>query len=171
MSINRNNLSMSTAAREARARRALAKDGIVLSKYRGRDRRHHLYGTYMLVDAISNGVVLGDTRTGFGMTLDEIETRLRQEVSNAATPSDDALRRLAGVFGAVSCSYGNHVPAMTPGDFDVVDADDEFETQVTLLEEGIACRTTVRHSTGEVFEGEVFEVPVDYGELRLDPTK
>ena len=59
--------------RENRLRRMADRRGYALEKSRRRDPDAVTYGTYQLVDANTNTLVLAaDTRFGYGCTLDEI---------------------------------------------------------------------------------------------------
>lgn len=63
--------------RENRLRRAAARQGLILEKSRRRDPQAWDYGTYQLVDARMNGLVLGISELGgYGMSLDQIEASL-----------------------------------------------------------------------------------------------
>jgi hypothetical protein len=59
--------------RETRLRRAAARQLLRLERSRMRDRRGLAFGTYRLVDADSGQVVASDLRTGYGLSLDEVE--------------------------------------------------------------------------------------------------
>jgi hypothetical protein len=65
-------------ARENRARRAAARQGLRLEKSRARDTRAIGYGSYMLVDARTGGVVAYGYQSGYGLTLDDIERELNR---------------------------------------------------------------------------------------------
>jgi hypothetical protein len=63
--------------RENRLRRMAERQGLRLMKTRRRDPRAYDFGTYMLIDARTDGIVAaGSHETGYGLTLDEIERRL-----------------------------------------------------------------------------------------------
>jgi hypothetical protein len=62
--------------RENRARRAAKRQGLELVKNRLRDPRALDYGTYGLIDAFTHERVAGNERTGFGLSLDDIEAEL-----------------------------------------------------------------------------------------------
>jgi hypothetical protein len=62
--------------RENRARRAAKRQGLELVKNRLRDPRALDYGTYALLDAHTHTRVAGNERTGFGLSLDDIEAEL-----------------------------------------------------------------------------------------------
>jgi len=55
-----------------------ARQGLRLTKTRRRDPRALDYGTYMLVDANTDALVAWGLQSGYGMTLDEIETCLKE---------------------------------------------------------------------------------------------
>ena len=65
--------------KENRVRRAAQRQGMVLAKSRARDPRALGYGTYQLRG--ENGQVIkgGSLKGGWGLTLDQIEQRLRGE--------------------------------------------------------------------------------------------
>ena len=50
----------------------------MLTKSRRRDPRAYDYGTYMLVDHQTNTLVAGSSQSGYGLSLDEIETALNE---------------------------------------------------------------------------------------------
>jgi hypothetical protein len=62
--------------RENRVRRAAKRQGLELVKNRLRDPRALDYGTYGLIDAFTHERVAGNERTGFGLSLDDIEAEL-----------------------------------------------------------------------------------------------
>jgi hypothetical protein len=62
--------------RENRLRRVAERRGLRLEKSRRRDPRAIDWGTYQLVDLYTNILVAGNTNSGYGMTLDEIEEQL-----------------------------------------------------------------------------------------------
>jgi hypothetical protein len=64
--------------RENRLRNMAARQGLRLTKTRRRDPRALDYGTYMLVDANTDALVAWGLQSGYGMTLDEIETCLKE---------------------------------------------------------------------------------------------
>jgi len=59
--------------RENRLRRAAERQGLLLKKSRRRDPRAIDYGTYMVVDAVTNTLTAGER-----MTLDEVEWCITQ---------------------------------------------------------------------------------------------
>lgn len=59
-------------AREQRARRAAHRQGLKLSKRRGG------WDSYGLADANTRWLVAGDTNSGYGLTLDEVEALLAE---------------------------------------------------------------------------------------------
>jgi hypothetical protein len=59
--------------RETRLRRAAARQHLRLERSRMRDTRGLAFGTYRLVDADTGRIVASDLRTGYGLSLDEIE--------------------------------------------------------------------------------------------------
>jgi len=63
---------------ENRLRRMARRQGLSLAKSRRRDTRAVDWGTYGLLDANSGTVACGDTSTGYGMSLDEIEAALNE---------------------------------------------------------------------------------------------
>jgi len=65
--------------RENRLRRAAQRQGLALTKSRRRDPRATDYGTYMLVDAQTNTLAAWGLRSGYGMSLDDVEDALRGE--------------------------------------------------------------------------------------------
>lgn len=64
--------------RENRVRRAAVRQRLILVRSRRRDTNAPDYGTYMLVDEMTNGVVLGAPVTGpnGSATLDDVEDYL-----------------------------------------------------------------------------------------------
>lgn len=63
--------------RENRLRRKAERQGLKLAKSRRRDPNAWDYGTYMLVDARTNGLVMPDVAgRAYGYSLDEIEEYL-----------------------------------------------------------------------------------------------
>ena len=68
-------LSTTIKAREARARRALLKDGEVLHKSRARNWRHNNQQGYMIVNLYGNYVVAG---SNFDLSLEDVEEQLTQ---------------------------------------------------------------------------------------------
>ncbi|MHB8297969.1 MAG: hypothetical protein ACYDDW_05245 [Dermatophilaceae bacterium] len=64
--------------RENRLRRAAQRQGLTLAKSRRRDTRATDYGTYMLVDPSTNAVVAHGGQSGYGLSLDEIESALNE---------------------------------------------------------------------------------------------
>jgi hypothetical protein len=71
-------MSDADKVRENQLRRAAHRQGLMLAKSRRRDPRATDYGTYMLVDPSTNTIVAGNTESGYGMSLDEIETALSE---------------------------------------------------------------------------------------------
>lgn len=68
----------SEQSREARLRRAAARQGLVLMKCRRRDPRAIGYGTYMLTDAKTKTITASGSQDGYGLSLDEIEKALTE---------------------------------------------------------------------------------------------
>jgi hypothetical protein len=64
--------------RENRLRRAAQRQGLTLTKSRRRDPRATDYGTYMLTDTSTNAVVAHGGQSGYGLSLDDIETALNE---------------------------------------------------------------------------------------------
>ncbi len=64
--------------RENRLRRMAERQGLVLAKSRRRDPRAWDYGTYMLLDLATNGVVASGSQQGYGLDLDAIELELEK---------------------------------------------------------------------------------------------
>lgn len=62
--------------RENKLRRMAQRQGLQLVKSRRRDPRAIDFGTYALVDPNSTAMIAGDPNSGFGMTLEEVETAL-----------------------------------------------------------------------------------------------
>jgi hypothetical protein len=62
--------------RENRARRMADRQGLRLEKSRRRDSKALTFGTYQLVDQISNVLVMGDANRGYGLDLDAVEKYL-----------------------------------------------------------------------------------------------
>jgi hypothetical protein len=62
--------------RENRLRRAAERQGLRLEKSRLRDPRAINYGTFRLVNAQTNTLEVGASQSGYGLSLDEIETAL-----------------------------------------------------------------------------------------------
>lgn len=65
--------------RENRIRRMAERQGLRLEKSRRRDTRAHDYGTYHLVDTATNTLASYGLSSGYGMSLDEIETALVED--------------------------------------------------------------------------------------------
>jgi hypothetical protein len=65
--------------RENRLRRAAARQGLNLVKSRRRDPRALDFGTYMLLDTRTTGVVSKGLRSGYGLTLDDVEEQLTKD--------------------------------------------------------------------------------------------
>jgi hypothetical protein len=65
--------------RENRLRRAAQRQGLQLQKSRRRDTRAYDWGTYQLVDPYTNTLVAYGGRSGYGLSLDEIEEALSKE--------------------------------------------------------------------------------------------
>ena len=68
----------SLKVQENRLRRMAQRQGLFLAKSRRRDTRAVDWGTYGLLDTNSGTVACGDTSTGYGMSLDEIEAALNE---------------------------------------------------------------------------------------------
>jgi hypothetical protein len=64
--------------RENRLRRAAQRQGLTLMKCRRRDTRAYDYGTYMLIDPLTNTVVAYGGSGTYGLSLDDIETALNK---------------------------------------------------------------------------------------------
>jgi len=64
--------------RENRLRRAAQRQGLTLAKSRRRDPRATDYGTYMLTDTSTNTVVAHGGQSGYGLSLDEVESALNE---------------------------------------------------------------------------------------------
>ena len=64
--------------RETRLRRMAERQGLALHKSRRRDWRALDFGTYGLYDARNNTLEVGDSSTGFGLTIDEVEASLME---------------------------------------------------------------------------------------------
>ena len=62
--------------RENRLRRMAARQGLALRKSRRRDPRAVDYGTYWIIDPYRSVLVWGNTNTGYGLTLDDVEAWL-----------------------------------------------------------------------------------------------
>ena len=73
--------------RENRLRRAAQRQGLTLAKSRRRDPRAYDWGTYMLVDAQTGAVVASGARSGYMMSLDDIEAELKGEFSANNRPA------------------------------------------------------------------------------------
>jgi hypothetical protein len=71
-------MSDTDKVRENRLRRAAQRQGLALTKSRRRDPRATDYGTYMLTDPQTNAVVAYGLQSGYGMSLDNIETALNE---------------------------------------------------------------------------------------------
>jgi hypothetical protein len=63
--------------RENQLRRKAVRMGVVVKKSRRRDPQAPHYGTYAIVDPNRNSLLAGDAQTGYGMSLDEVESWLR----------------------------------------------------------------------------------------------
>jgi hypothetical protein len=57
---------------ENRARRMAERQGLRLAKSRRRDPRSVDYGSYMLVDAATSGVIAYGLRNGYGLSLTDV---------------------------------------------------------------------------------------------------
>lgn len=76
--------------RENRLRRMAQRQGLRLEKSRRRDPRAYDFGTYCLVEGPprsrgnwrSRTLVAGDQNTGYGLTLDDVETILNEGGEN-----------------------------------------------------------------------------------------
>jgi hypothetical protein len=68
---------------ENRLRRAADRQGLSLAKSRARDPRDTTYGTYMLVDQHTNGVVFADwvLQRGFGLNLRDVANYLFADIN------------------------------------------------------------------------------------------
>ncbi len=78
---------MSGDVRENRLRRVADRQGLRLLKSRRRDPRAVDFGGYMLVDAITNGAVLGSGSFSFQADIEEVEAYLtgeREEATHGA---------------------------------------------------------------------------------------
>lgn len=64
--------------REQRVRRAAARQGLRLERNRVRDPRALDFGTYRLVDTFTGVATHSNTRTGYGLTLDDVERILNE---------------------------------------------------------------------------------------------
>lgn len=64
--------------RENRLRRMAERQGLALVKSRRRDRHAWDYGTYMLLDVATNGVVASGSQQGYGLDMDAIESELEK---------------------------------------------------------------------------------------------
>jgi hypothetical protein len=73
--------------RENRLRRAAQRQGLMLAKSRRRDIHATDYGTYMLLDAQASAVVASGARSGYRMSLDDIEAELKGEFSTSNRPA------------------------------------------------------------------------------------
>lgn len=62
--------------REGRLRRAAQRQGLTLAKSRRRDAHATDYGTYMLLDLFTSGVVVSGRPSGYGLTLEQVEDEL-----------------------------------------------------------------------------------------------
>jgi len=60
-------------ARESKARRQLDRRGLRLEKTRRRHQDASDYGTYQIVDAYTNFLVLADRERGYGLSLEDVE--------------------------------------------------------------------------------------------------
>lgn len=65
-----------TKARENRLRRKAARQGLQLHKSRLRDPNATGFGTFMLTDADTSGVVAASLPHGYGLDLDDVEQYL-----------------------------------------------------------------------------------------------
>lgn len=62
--------------RENRLRLAARRQGIQLVKSRRRDERAFDYGTYMLMNPETNSVIYSGFQTGYGLSLDDVESAI-----------------------------------------------------------------------------------------------
>jgi hypothetical protein len=69
-------LGMSDKVRENRLRRVAERRGMILQKSRRRDPKAIDFGGYMLIDAETNGAILGSSPVAYSATLDEVEAWL-----------------------------------------------------------------------------------------------
>lgn len=77
---------MSADVRENRLRNMAKRQGLLLQKSRRRDPRAVDFGGYMLVDIVTNGVVLGSGNFQYQADIDEVERYLtsgREVAANA----------------------------------------------------------------------------------------
>jgi hypothetical protein len=65
--------TLTDEAREARARRAAKRQGLMAKKSHRRDPRANDHGTFALIDPDTNVLVVGDQNHGFGLKLDQLE--------------------------------------------------------------------------------------------------
>ncbi|GEO95212.1 hypothetical protein [Kocuria turfanensis] len=70
------NIATDDLTREARLRRAAKRQGLTLHKARTRTPEHPAWGTYGLYDGHLNYLVAGNPNTGFGLSLEDVETAL-----------------------------------------------------------------------------------------------
>lgn len=70
-------------ARESRLRRAAARQGLSVAKSSRRNTQAPDFGTYMLTDPHTNAVVALGLLSGYGLTLDDVETELTARVSRS----------------------------------------------------------------------------------------
>jgi hypothetical protein len=62
--------------REARLRRAAARQGLQLQKSHARDPRAITYGTFQLADPVTGTLQCWANGSGYGLTLDEVAEQL-----------------------------------------------------------------------------------------------
>ncbi len=86
-------------------------------------------------------------------------------MSNTTEWNDDGIYM---AFGATSWRFTDEVPAMSPGDSDVIEEDGTHAIRVTLLQEGVAALEIADQVTGEVLESLVVEVDEDFGRIQFE---
>jgi hypothetical protein len=64
--------------KENRVRRAVARRGYQLQKARRRDPKGFDYGTFQIIDPWTNEFIHGDITRGYGLSLDDVETWLKE---------------------------------------------------------------------------------------------
>lgn len=62
--------------KEKSLRRAAERQGLRIEKSKQRDPRGRLHNTWQIIDADTGELVAGDQRTGYGLTLSEVEVIL-----------------------------------------------------------------------------------------------
>ena len=116
MTAERNQRALrASKAREARIRRKIEAQGLLLQRSRTRIPDAPDFGTYQVVRAEDGVVVLGvDQPEGYGLTLDEIEAEMAKDPDERmATPSSRTLTPLRAALNAALAETGGYLDDVT----------------------------------------------------------